>query len=97
MFEYLSAYYEQGLKIDYDVDMCCDRVKTLLYELYDEYLRVYGQSLNIDIPQTQNVSHSSSSSGFMSLGYNLLSKKTKKLQDSSSSNSITYSELEYYL
>ncbi|KAK3205420.1 hypothetical protein Dsin_019466 [Dipteronia sinensis] len=37
--DYLSAYYEQGLKIDYDVDMCCARVKTLLYELHDEYLR----------------------------------------------------------
>ncbi|KAK3218546.1 hypothetical protein Dsin_012516 [Dipteronia sinensis] len=68
--DYLSVYYEQGLKIDYDVDMCCDRVKTLLYELYDEYLRVYGPSLNIDVPQTQNVSRSSSSSsGFFNLGY----------------------------
>ncbi|KAK3229593.1 hypothetical protein Dsin_001474 [Dipteronia sinensis] len=68
--DYLSVYYEQGLKIDYDVDMCCARVKTLLYDLYDEYLRVYGPSLNIDVPQTQNVSRSSSSSsGFFNLGY----------------------------
>ncbi|KAK3225673.1 hypothetical protein Dsin_005535 [Dipteronia sinensis] len=96
--DYLSAYYEQGLKIDYDVDMCCARVKTLLYELYDEYLKVYGPSLNIDVPQTQNVSRSSSSSsGFVNLGYNLLSKKTKKLRGSSSSSSTTYSELESYL
>ncbi|KAK3225568.1 hypothetical protein Dsin_005430 [Dipteronia sinensis] len=73
------------------------RVKKLLYELYDEYLRVYGPSLNIDVPQTQNVSRSSSSSGFISLGYNLLSKKTKKLRGSSSSSSTTYSELESYL
>ncbi|KAK3200574.1 hypothetical protein Dsin_023989 [Dipteronia sinensis] len=96
--DYLFVYYEQGLKIDYDVDMCCARVKTLLYELYDEYLKVYGPSLNIDVPQTQNVSHSSSSSsGFVNLGYNLLSKKTKKLRGSSSSSSTTYSELESYL
>ncbi|KAK3189494.1 hypothetical protein Dsin_029055 [Dipteronia sinensis] len=68
--DYLSVYYEQGLKIDYDVDMCCARVKTLLYELYDEYIKVYGPSLNIDVPQTQNVSRSSSSSsGFVNLGY----------------------------
>ncbi|KAK3218131.1 hypothetical protein Dsin_012101 [Dipteronia sinensis] len=69
--DYLSAYYEQGLKIDYDVDMCCARVKTLLYELYDEYIKVYGPSLNIDVPQTQNVSRSSSSSssGFVNLGF----------------------------
>ncbi|KAK3198352.1 hypothetical protein Dsin_021767 [Dipteronia sinensis] len=77
--------------------MCCARVKRLLHDLYDEYLRVYGPSLNIDVPQTQNVSRSSSSSGFISLGYNLLSKKTKKLRGSSSSSSTTYSELEYYL
>ncbi|KAK3218633.1 hypothetical protein Dsin_012603 [Dipteronia sinensis] len=96
--DYLSVYYEQGLKIDYDVDMCCARVKTLLYELYDEYLRVYGPLLNIDVPQTQNVSRSSSSSSrFFNLGYNLLSKKTKKLRGSSSSSSTTYSELESYL
>ncbi|KAK3211388.1 hypothetical protein Dsin_016094 [Dipteronia sinensis] len=95
--DYLSAYYEQGLKIHYDVDMCYARVKKLLYELYDEYLRVYGPSLNIDVPQTQNVSRSSSSSGFISLGYNFLSKKTKKLRGSSSSSSITYFELESYL
>ncbi|KAK3198265.1 hypothetical protein Dsin_021680 [Dipteronia sinensis] len=95
--DYLSVYYEQGLKIHYDVDMCCARVKKLLYDLYDEYLRVYGLSLNIDVPQTQNVSRPSSSSGFISLGYNLLSKKTKKLRGSSSSSSTTYSELESYL
>ncbi|KAK3222295.1 hypothetical protein Dsin_009320 [Dipteronia sinensis] len=96
--DYLSVYYEQGLKIDYDVDMCCARVKTLLYELYDEYIKVYGPSLNIDVPQTQNVSRSSSSSsGFVNLGYNLLSKKTKKLRGSSLSSSTTYSDLESYL
>ncbi|KAK3225469.1 hypothetical protein Dsin_005331 [Dipteronia sinensis] len=68
--DYLSVYYEQGLKIDYDVDMCCARVKTLLYELYDEYIKVYGPSLNIDVPQTQNVSRSSSSSSsFVKIGY----------------------------
>ncbi|KAK3218455.1 hypothetical protein Dsin_012425 [Dipteronia sinensis] len=51
-----------------------------------------------DVPQTQNVSRSSSSSsGFVNLGYNLLSKKTKKLRGSSSSSSTTYSELESYL
>ncbi|KAK3189036.1 hypothetical protein Dsin_028597 [Dipteronia sinensis] len=73
-------------------------VKTLLYELYDEYIKVYGPSLNIDVPQTQNVSRSSSSSSsFVNLGYNLLSKKTKKLRGSSSSSSTTYSELESYL
>ncbi|KAK3193278.1 hypothetical protein Dsin_024588 [Dipteronia sinensis] len=71
--DYLSAYYEQGLKIDYDVDMCCTRVKTLLYELYDEYIKVYGPSLNIDVPQTQNVSRSSSSSSaFVNLGVGFL-------------------------
>ncbi|KAK2634979.1 hypothetical protein Ddye_029771 [Dipteronia dyeriana] len=95
--DYLSVYYEQCVKIEYDVDKCCDRVNVLLYELYNEYLRVYSPSLNIDVPQTQNVYQSSSSSGFISLGYNLISQKTKKLRGSSSSSSNTYSELESYL
>ncbi|KAK2656105.1 hypothetical protein Ddye_009157 [Dipteronia dyeriana] len=83
--------------MEYDIDKCCDRVKVLLYELYDEYLRVFSPSLNIDVPQTQSVSHSSSSSRFMNLGYNLLPKKTKKLRGSSSSSSNMYFELESYL
>ena len=47
---YLIGYYSsQGLKIEYEVDACCDRVKKLLYELYDEYVTVYGPSLNSDV------------------------------------------------
>ncbi|KAK3225909.1 hypothetical protein Dsin_005771 [Dipteronia sinensis] len=56
-------------EIDYDATMSSSRIKTSFYELYDEYIRVYGPSLNIDVPQTQNVSHSLSSAGLMSLGY----------------------------
>ncbi|KAK3222731.1 hypothetical protein Dsin_009756 [Dipteronia sinensis] len=76
--------------------MACSRVKSLLYDLYDEYLRVHGPSLKIDVPPTQNVSQSTSSSGFMNIWYNLLAKKTKKLRGYSFSSSNPYSKLESY-
>ena len=30
--KYLTAYYHQCLQINYDVDMSCSRIKTLLYD-----------------------------------------------------------------
>jgi hypothetical protein len=42
--------------MEYDVDACCARVKKLLYDLYDEYLTVYGSSLNLDVTHTQTTS-----------------------------------------
>ncbi|KAK3195488.1 hypothetical protein Dsin_026798 [Dipteronia sinensis] len=85
-----------GYEIDVDIHSYCYTIKTLLYELYDEYRRVYGPSLNISVPQTQTVSNTRSS-GFLGLGSRLLSQKTKKLRDSSFSlSSASYSEIETY-
>ena len=99
MSYYLNGYYGvQGLKMKYNVDACCDRVKKLLNDLYDEYFTVYGSSLNLDVTHTQTTSQPpTSSSGFIELGYSLLSKKSKKPRCSSSSNTDKYSELESYL
>ena len=71
---YLKEYYgPRGLKIAYDVEACYDRVKKLLYDLYDEYLRAYGSSLNLDVTRTQTeTAQPSSSGGFLNLGYSLL-------------------------
>ncbi|KAK0592334.1 hypothetical protein LWI29_017411 [Acer saccharum] len=99
---YLSNYYKcLDLEVDVDVLDCCDSVKTLLYELYDEYLQIYGQSLNLPVSQPQPTSGtsgaSSSSSKFklQGLGDLLFSQRSKKLKTSSSSSSI--SELDRYL
>ena len=77
---YLQGYYgKEGLNIEYDVDACCDRVNKILHDLYDEYVTFYGSSLNLDGTRTQTASQpESSSSGFLNLGYIMLSKKTKK-------------------
>ncbi|KAK0574742.1 hypothetical protein LWI29_028337 [Acer saccharum] len=83
--------------MQYDVEACCGRVKKLLYNLYDEYVTLYGSSPNIDVTQTQTASQPpSSSSGFLNLGYSMLLKKTKKPRCYSSSSG-SYSELESYL
>ncbi|KAK3205998.1 hypothetical protein Dsin_020044 [Dipteronia sinensis] len=83
-------------EIDVDIHSYCSTIKTLLYELYDEYRRVYGPSLNISVPQTRTVS-TTRSSGFLGLGSRLLSQKTKKLRAFSSSlSSASYSEIETY-
>ena len=50
--DYLTHYY-QSLGLEVDVLSCCNSVKTLLYELYDEYLRMYGSSLNMSVSLPQ--------------------------------------------
>ena len=100
MSYYLKGYYGvKGLKMKYDIEACCARVKKLLYDLYDEYFTIYGSSLNLDATHTQTTSQApkSSSSGFIELGYSMLSKKSKKPRCASSSNTDKYSELESYL
>ncbi|KAK0587049.1 hypothetical protein LWI29_016576 [Acer saccharum] len=98
---YLSNCYK-CLDLEVDVLDCCDSVKTLLYELYDEYLKIYGQSLNVPVSQPQPTSGpsgaSSSSSKFklQGLGDLLFSQRSKKLKTSSSSSSAA-SELDRYL
>ena len=65
MSYYLNGYYGvKCLKMEYDVDACCARVKKLLYNLYDEYLTVYGSSLNLDVTHTQTTSQPPTSSSF---------------------------------
>ena len=59
--EYLSSYYK-CLGLDVDVLHYCGSVKTLLYELYNKYLRMYGQSLNVPVSQPQPTFGGSSSS-----------------------------------
>ncbi|KAK0579136.1 hypothetical protein LWI29_021607 [Acer saccharum] len=78
---YLEGYYgKDGLNIEYDIEACCDRVKKLLYDLYDEYVTIYGSGTPIvDVTRTKTASQPpSSSSGFMNLGYSMFSKKKQK-------------------
>ena len=50
--DYLKCYYEcLGLEEEVDVGSYCTKIKSLFYQLYDEYLRIYGPSLNIDVSQ----------------------------------------------
>ncbi|KAK2648334.1 hypothetical protein Ddye_015823 [Dipteronia dyeriana] len=65
--------------------------------LYDEYRRIYGPSLNISVPQNENVSQTRSF-GVLGAGSALLSQKIKRLRGSSSSSSspISYDEIETY-
>ncbi|KAK2655640.1 hypothetical protein Ddye_008692 [Dipteronia dyeriana] len=65
--------------------------------LYDEYHRIYGPSLNISVPQIENVSQTRWS-GVLGAGSALLSQNLKRLRgsSSSSSNSVSYCEIEIY-
>ncbi|KAK2645995.1 hypothetical protein Ddye_021190 [Dipteronia dyeriana] len=65
--------------------------------LYDEYRRIYGPSLNISVPQNENVSQTRSF-GVLGAGSTLLSQKIKRLRGSfsSSSSPISYDEIETY-
>ncbi|KAK0588003.1 hypothetical protein LWI29_032652 [Acer saccharum] len=96
-FSFDGYYGKEGLNIEYDVEACCDRVKKLLYDLY-EYVTFYGSGTpNVDVTRTKIASQPpSSSSGFMNLGYSMFSKKNKKPRCSSSS-SDSHAELESYL
>ncbi|KAK2658956.1 hypothetical protein Ddye_005489, partial [Dipteronia dyeriana] len=72
---------------------------TLLYELYDEYLKIYGPSLNISVSQPQPTSDGTTSSSqfkLKGLGDQLFSQRAKKLRASSSSSN-THSELDRFL
>ena len=94
---YLSNYYK-CLGLEVDILDCCDSVKTLLYELYDEYVKIYGQSLNVPVSQPQPTSGCTSTSAKFQLGGlgdRLFSQRVKKLRTSSSSSSA--SELDRYL
>ncbi|KAK2633720.1 hypothetical protein Ddye_028512 [Dipteronia dyeriana] len=96
--DYLTHYYN-SLGIETDVLRCCNSVKTLLYELYDEYLKIYGPSLNISVSQPQPTSDGTTSSSqfkLKSLGDRLFSQRAKKLRASSSSSN-THSELDRFL
>ncbi|KAK3211978.1 hypothetical protein Dsin_016684 [Dipteronia sinensis] len=75
-------------------------LRTLLYELYDEYLKIYGPSLNISVSQPQPTSDGTTSSSrfkLKGLGDRLFSDIAKKLRTSSSSSSGSISELDRYL
>ncbi|KAK2634344.1 hypothetical protein Ddye_029136 [Dipteronia dyeriana] len=65
--------------------------------LYDEYRRIYGPSLNISVPQNENVSQTRSF-GVLGEGSALLSQKIKRLPGSSSFSlsSISYDEIKTY-
>ncbi|KAK2640335.1 hypothetical protein Ddye_028130 [Dipteronia dyeriana] len=85
--------------IETDVLSCYNSVKTLLYELYDEYLKIYGPSLNISVSQPQPTSDGTTSSSqfkLKGLGDRLFSSRAKKLRASSSSSN-THSELDRFL
>ncbi|KAK2638074.1 hypothetical protein Ddye_025869, partial [Dipteronia dyeriana] len=96
--DYLTHYYN-SLGIETDVLSCCNSVKTLLYELYDKYLKIYGPSLNISVSQPQPTSDGTTSSSqfkLKGLGDRLFSQRAKKLRASSSSSN-THSELDRFL
>jgi len=97
--EYLQHYYK-SLGIDIDVLQYCDTVKSLFYDLYHEYLRIYGPSLNVPDSQPRPTSGGGSSSSkkfeLRGLGDRLFSQRSKKLRTESSSSS-TVSEIDRYL
>ncbi|KAI9170261.1 hypothetical protein LWI28_025182 [Acer negundo] len=91
----IARYATSGLEID--VLHYCDSVKNLLYELYDEYLRMYGPSLNLPVSQPPPTSGGTSTSTkfqLKGLEDRLFSQRAKKLRTSSSSS---VSELDRYL
>ncbi|KAK3194332.1 hypothetical protein Dsin_025642 [Dipteronia sinensis] len=97
--DYLTHYYN-SLGIEVDILNYCNSVKTLLYELYDEYLKIYGLSLNISVSQPQPTSDGTTSSSrfkLKGLGERLFSDRAKKLRTSFSSSSVSISELDRYL
>ena len=99
---YLKHYYK-CLGIEVDVLHYCDSIKSLLYDLYNEYLIIYGHSLNVSDsqPQPQPTSggggSSSSSAKFELRGLRdrLFFQRSKKLRAESSSSAV--SELDRYL
>ncbi|KAK3225978.1 hypothetical protein Dsin_005840 [Dipteronia sinensis] len=97
--DYLTHYYK-SLDLEVDVLSYCNSIKALLYELYDEYLKIYGPSLNIPVSQHQPTSDSTGTSStfkLKGLGDRLFSQRAKKLRTSSSSSSGSISELDRYL
>ncbi|KAK2638123.1 hypothetical protein Ddye_025918 [Dipteronia dyeriana] len=84
-------------RIQLEINTYCAASKILFYQLYDEYRRIYGPSLNISVPQNENVSQTRSF-GVLGAGSALLSRKIKRLRGSSSSSSspISYDEIETY-
>ncbi|KAK2651773.1 hypothetical protein Ddye_011629 [Dipteronia dyeriana] len=73
---------------------------TLLYELYDEYLKIYGPFLNMSVSQPQSTSDGTTSSSqfkLKGLGDRLFFQRAKKLRSSSSSSSNSHSELDQFL
>ncbi|KAK3229565.1 hypothetical protein Dsin_001446 [Dipteronia sinensis] len=98
MLKELCNPYFEGIEVD--ILNYCNSVKTLLYELYDEYLKIYGPSLNISVSQPQPTSDGTTSSSrfkLKGLGDRLFSDRAKKLRTSSSSSSGSISELDRYL
>ncbi|KAK3213087.1 hypothetical protein Dsin_017793 [Dipteronia sinensis] len=97
--DYLTHYYK-SLDLEVDVLSYCNSIKALLYELYDEYLKIYGPSLNMPVSQHQPTSDSTGTSStfkLKGLGDRLFFQRAKKLRTSSSSSSGSISELDRYL
>ncbi|KAK3218649.1 hypothetical protein Dsin_012619 [Dipteronia sinensis] len=97
--DYLTHYYK-SLDLEVDVLSYCNSIKALLYELYDEYLKIYGLSLNMPVSQHQPTSDSTGTSStfkLKGLGDRLFSQRAKKLRTSSSSSSGSISKLDRYL
>ncbi|KAK3180700.1 hypothetical protein Dsin_000089 [Dipteronia sinensis] len=97
--DYLTHYYK-SLDLEVDVLSYCNSIKTLLYELYDEYLKVNGPSLNMSISQPQPTSDGTGTSPtfkLKGLGDRLFFQIVKKLRTSFSSSSGSISELDRYL
>ncbi|KAK3212722.1 hypothetical protein Dsin_017428 [Dipteronia sinensis] len=97
--DYLTHYYK-SLDLEVDVLSYCNSIKALLYELYDEYLKIYGPSLNMPVSQHQPTSDSTGTSStfkLKGLGDRLSSQRAKKLRTSSSSSSGSIYELDRYL
>ncbi|KAK2647769.1 hypothetical protein Ddye_015258 [Dipteronia dyeriana] len=84
-------------RIQLEINTYCAAIKILFYQLYDEYRKIYGPSLNISVPQNENISQTRSF-GVLGAGSALLSQKIKRLRgsSSSSSSSILYDEIETY-
>ena len=76
-----------------DIIVLIMHIKQFFYSLYNEYYKIYGHSLNINVGQSDTTSEVSSSK--LINGYQMLFQKTKqKIRGSSSSSSN--SELENY-
>ena len=61
MSDYLNVYFKY-LNLTVNVCVLYDEIKKLFYTLYEEYARIYGQSLNINFGQSETHSFEAPSS-----------------------------------